>query len=132
MASRTAEIALPRKHSLVTGGVVVLRVIRPETDIPHRMKKVGFSHTLSAISHKVLFHGRILCELGKYTNKDYVFPNAVPGSYVEVTHALTCAVCARMGLARTSSDPLRRGPEKGKPFQPSYTASREDTTRRQR
>lgn len=46
-------------------GVAGLGVVRPEIDVPHRVKRAGFSQPVGASAQKVLFHGRVLCELGE-------------------------------------------------------------------
>lgn len=49
---------------LANGGIVRLGFVRLETDAPHRVIRAGFSQAIGASVQKVLFHGRVLCELG--------------------------------------------------------------------
>lgn len=49
--------------------------------------------------------------------KDGVFPNAVPDSVFDVTHASIYTFCVMLALAKTKSSPLHHGPGKGEPSQ---------------
>ena len=121
-----------QKFPSPSAGALGLGVVRPETDAPHGVKWASVSQRFDASAQKVLLHGRVLCEVGKNSCKDGVFTSAVQDFAVEVSHALNRHVRVRVGLARALSALLRRGVGKGEPFQPSYTAVRRTTARRER
>ena len=75
-----------------------LWVVCLETDAPHGVKRAGLSQTFGASAQKVLFHGRVLSELGEIASKDGVFAKTVPNNVVEITHvSINALVRARIG-----------------------------------
>ena len=73
-------------------GVANLEVVRPKTDVPHGVKRAGYIQTFGTSAQKVLFHGRVLLELGKIARNDGGFSNTVPSSVVKITHTSTNAL----------------------------------------
>ena len=59
-------------------GVTGLAIVRPETDAPHGVERADFGQIFDASAQEVMFHGRVLRELGQVASKDVVFENAVP------------------------------------------------------
>ena len=86
----------PSPSAVITG----LGVVRPETDAPHGVERAGVSQSYCASAREMIFHGRVLLELGKVASKDGVFANAAPNRVVEITHASTNAL-VRSDLAKT-------------------------------
>ena len=92
-----AEQDVPSPPAGITG----LGVARPETDAPHGVERAGFSRTFCAIGQEVMFHGRVLRELGQVASKDVVFENAVPNLRCRSYARLDQCARACLGPAKT-------------------------------
>lgn len=89
-------------------GVSGLRVVRPETDSPHGVKRAGLSRALGASALKVLFHSGSLSQFGKIDSKDGVFFRTRSQVAYSNYARLDRCVCAHLQFSRQLLDIIFR------------------------